>query len=68
LVTSVGRFDSFTEWLKVRRTRGIDVVTEEVTVPDTFTTLVAAAAPALVEETSDVVSSASARREVVRKR
>ncbi len=59
LVTRAGRSDSFTEWLKVSRTRGIEVVTDDVTVPDTLTTLVAATAPAVVEGISDVARKAS---------
>ena len=63
LVTRAGRLDSFTEWLKVSRTRGMEVVTDNVTVPDTFTTLVAATAPAVVVGISDVASNASVKRE-----
>jgi hypothetical protein len=41
----------------------MEVVTDDVTVPDTLTTLVAATAPAVVVGISDVASNASARRE-----
>jgi len=55
--------DSFTEWLKVSRTIGMEVVIDDVTVPETFTTLVVATAPALVEGISEVASKVSVRRE-----
>jgi hypothetical protein len=46
----------------------MEVVTDNVTVPDTFTTLVAAAAPAVVDGISEVATKASVRREAAQKR